>query len=273
MNGQGDPDHKELFGHTPVDPKASEFKIEEGFLPFDRDQAEGHAHRLGTDRGVRRADRPHGAVADQQQIGQQVRGTGDPDNDHRGDGIPHAAHNRRADVVAGDKDRSARANDYVFLRLVERLRRGMQKAQKRGGEKKHRGGDDERHQNEGGENRPDGPANRLVIFSAEEIPDDHCPGGRKPDDHEGQKRHGLASAGDRRNIGAVLSEPADHQQVDGAVERLKDIRDKERDGKQKEGLEYRTDRQISLAPGRGSGGTVFVDCRIAAHRHKTLCAG
>ena len=194
------------------------------------EQGNNHACGLRNDRGEGRALCAQVEVSDENVIQRDVQNAGNRDKVHGTPRIPHAAENRRDDVVCDDERDSGEAYPQVEHRPGESLFGRFQNARDVLAKKQENSGQEKGNDSEQGDRVSGDARNGPEIFRPGRPPDENRRAHGESDDDDRQKMHRLASDGDRRNRFGPL-ELSDDKEVRKPVKRLQKIGDEKGGGK------------------------------------------
>ena len=195
-----------------------------GCLP-DADERKRHRRGLRHDRRERctrcaQLHWPH-----EEEIEQDVEGTGHGDEEHRTAAVTHAAENRAQDVVCDDKGDAGEADAEVREGPRDGFGRCRQQLDDRLCESEQGTGGQHGDHCEEGDRVPDGASDAVFVLCTDETPDRNGGAHGEADDHDGHHVHDLRTDRNRRDdISAI--EAARDEQIREPVERLQEVAEK-----------------------------------------------
>ena len=191
--------------------------------PFDEQQAQRHAHRLGQHGGQRCPRHAQAAGTHQQQVPGNVHNARDGHGEQGRLGIPQPPEHGSQHVISHDERRPAGANAHIDHRLAKRLGGGLHQPVQGVHRPEHRRRQDQSHGGEQG----DGAAQNLPALLGLAFPQLLAQENSRPHgearDQSGDRVHDLAAGRHGGHIGG-LAELAHHHQVHRAVHGLEQQR-------------------------------------------------
>lgn len=188
----------------------------------DADERERHRRGLRHDRRERctrcaQLHWPH-----EEEVEQDVEGTGHGDEEHRIAAVTHAAENRAQDVVRDDEGDAGEADAEVREGSRDGLGRCRQQLNDRLRESEQGTCGQHGDHREEGDRVSDGASDAVLVLCTDETPDHDGGAHGEADDHDGHHVHDLRTDRNRRDdIRAI--EAARDEQIREPVERLQEV--------------------------------------------------
>ena len=213
-----------------VDPQGAPAELENGALLGQVQQAQHHADRLGDDGGD--GCRPHAPAehAHKQQVKGDV-GEGRDDQVVQGAAaVAQGVHDAGEGVVHNHRADPGKVAAEVADSVIHHLGVGLHPPQQRGGEAHAHGGEEDAAEQAQQHRGVDGAGHPVIVPRAEIAGDGHTRAGGRTGEEADHQEHQRARGADGGQ-GVIPQESADDQRVGGVIELLKELAEKNRDGK------------------------------------------